>query len=470
VTNIVKKIYKKRSKKEVPEDIWTVFSRSVAIDPPTPFKIPSAMKLPQSNAKSSLKNKLTFVILDACGTSLVLYVFLKLFVFDVDVFLLNALMPSQIWLLNYRFFILLGFLFIVTVFCWKWKLFFYLIYVVFFPFVIIFFKIPFFIYKHKLYNNWIFWIMLMNSTINFFRNFRYYLWSKTIAILALLFLFLSNNKYVIILSTGCLVVLLLIALGRFLKDAFRPSWFFRSQTNFIRKISTLITKQPSEQLNLIMLPTKSNEKKNKQNKIIKLQEMQTISFQIQSVIIATRLLYVWAFKLQQYKQLQLNVIFNFVSYMWIILGSFITFTAINIAVLKLAPHQFSFVQYPSIIGIATYSLSNFVLSDGGGIAANGDISHFIRILSGLYGVFFIGVFIVNVAITVRSAREDVALNNAVEELRKHAKEQEESFSKVLRVSFEEAYKRLVDLGLGGWIRFYNYVSNAVPREFLEDKP
>ena len=72
-----------------------------------------------------------------------LYVLVKLFAFDVDVFLMNKLLPEFVWLLNLKFFILIGIIALIWlmtknkhIISWSFYVFFYLA-------IVLFWKIPF---------------------------------------------------------------------------------------------------------------------------------------------------------------------------------------------------------------------------------------------------------------------------------------------------------------------------------------
>ena len=79
-----------------------------------------------------------------------LYVLVKLFAFDVDVFLMNKLLPEFVWLLNLKFFILIGIIALIWlmtknkhIISWSFYVFFYLA-------IVLFWKIPFYLQTKKL--------------------------------------------------------------------------------------------------------------------------------------------------------------------------------------------------------------------------------------------------------------------------------------------------------------------------------
>ena len=120
-----------------------------------------------------------------------MYVLIKLFAFDIDIFLMNRFLPGYAWLLNLKFFILIGgiaLIWLVTKnkYILSWSL-----YVFFYPPIILFWKIPFFIFKQR---SWILAFAFINSIISFFKSIKYNFITSALFLASLAIIFSFSNK------------------------------------------------------------------------------------------------------------------------------------------------------------------------------------------------------------------------------------------------------------------------------------
>lgn len=451
-------------------DLWRLLERSAKEIPPSKNIAPVSQSAIPNRVITvndrSIKGIFSSILTDLIATTIWIYVLLKMLVFDVDLYVVSKYFPALHWLVDLKSIIFLSFISIIGLFLWRWDTLFVIAYIVFFPLIVLFWKIPMLFVKLKFYKSWVFWIILFNSVVVFIKNLRYYIWSISLGIVSLVLVYLSGNLFLIIPSAICLSTLLAIDLFKLVKGTFQQDWFLTILMKVINVIGSAYS-NPVAEARKLAKPTKLDDSNTTQIVVLENQDLQNVTAKIQVGIIATRVLYLVAYKLQQYRQLQLCLIFNFLSFGKIIILSIITFTSVNYTLLKIDPAMFSYNHYPSVIAMALYSLSGFAFSDGAGISPNVDASYLFRIISGLYGAFFIGTFFVNIIITARNSREDIQLKHAVNELRNRAKSQESEFKKILNVEFEEAFKRLVALGLGGMAEIFNYLSKSVPIEFLK---
>jgi len=107
------------------------------------------------------------------------------------------------------------------------------------------------------------------------------------------------------------------------------------------------------------------------------------------------------------------------------------------------------------------------LNDGGGVSPDGDVAYVLRIASGLFGLLFLGAFVLNVAFALFSTRHDEELRKTVADLRMRARANESDIRNAIKVSLNEACSRFVQLGLGGMQFVVRYVQEAVPPDFFD---
>ena len=68
------------------------------------------------------------------------YVFFKLFVFDIDIYLVAKLDPHLMWIVDYKFFLLTGLILIGFLVFNKTNIIGFILYTVFYPLIILFWK------------------------------------------------------------------------------------------------------------------------------------------------------------------------------------------------------------------------------------------------------------------------------------------------------------------------------------------
>ena len=88
--------------------------------------------------------------------------------------------------------------FIFAAFLWRWLTLFALVYIAFFPFIVLLWKAPAFVIKRR---SWLLAMVVFNTLAIFLRDLRYNVLSKSIAIVTPTFLiFVTGPQFVLILQ------------------------------------------------------------------------------------------------------------------------------------------------------------------------------------------------------------------------------------------------------------------------------
>jgi hypothetical protein len=444
-------------------DIWIVLRRSVAANPPAPTAVAPARSTTSSKPPPSRRTRFTrwatFRLLDSLGLVLWLYIVLKLFVFDVDRSLVAAF-PALQPVLEYRaLFVLLVFA-AVGVFFWRFKALLAIAYVAVFPLVVVFWKLPNLVYRLRLYRSWIFWMLLFQGLIAGFRNIRYAMISMSLGLASVVVILVFSDRFLLFPAALLLLGLLFWAAFRVVRASVQASWFIKSQRKALDFLASAGTDS--------VVRWKHDFPAEGPSGVLNKTQIQQLTSSINTGVMINRLLYLWAYKLQQYHESSLVLLMNLAAYFLLYIGSVFTFGFVNLALLKADPSQFSFSSYPSVLAIMLYGLSTLFLNDGGGVTANGDLAYALRIVAGTYGPLFLGVFLVSTALTFRGAREDRELKETVAQLRARARSQESQLTGALRVSVDEALERLRQLGFGGVEIIYEYFRRTIPPDFMDE--
>src|ERR1700689_1911140 len=81
----------------------------------------------------SLRERALSFVRQVIAASFWLYVICKLFIFDIDLYLIQKINPSLMWLPKYKFFILIGTLSVLLLITRSGRLLRWLLYIVFYP-------------------------------------------------------------------------------------------------------------------------------------------------------------------------------------------------------------------------------------------------------------------------------------------------------------------------------------------------
>lgn len=437
-------------------DIWSVLERSIA-EAKTQEGSASASPKEKSKDKandSQRKLRRTLRWLDVAGALFWIYVVLQLFAIDVTRTLLERIAPSFAWLANYRLLVVLVALPLVALFLWRWKALLGFLYVLGFPFVVLFWKLPKFFLKRR---SWMGVIVFVNALALGLRSFRYNLITKSLAVIAAFTILVSDNNVMVGVSAAVIGVLFVWSVARTVRLTLKPGWFLRYQNKVIDRI-----------VDSPIVPNLADVDKVMKGEVQTLDSTQlaTVTTGISISIIVNRALYFWAYQLQRYRQARLGIVFNLLTYAWLFIGSACAISLLNLALLKVDPAQFAFTTYPSNLAMFVYGVSTFALNDGGGVSPAGDMAYVLRLLAGLFGVIVLPIFAFDLLRTWTKERDDTALKETVAGLKTSARKQEDALRERVHVDVDEAIQRLQQLGQG-FAGVFAYFAQSIPPDFFD---
>lgn len=173
---------------------------------------------------------------DGIATLVWLYVLLKLFVFDIDVYLINQFVPTFSWLVTYKFVLFL------VVFAALWlslghsAFFGFLAYVALFPGVLIFWKFP-----KLLLKRWPLFLLFAPLLYSAAKRARSTFTLYTLAIVAALIIAVHGNKLLTIGAMLSLGIFLLVHLYRSFRKA-HSATAFQELNKLVREVREYIEK------------------------------------------------------------------------------------------------------------------------------------------------------------------------------------------------------------------------------------
>lgn len=347
-----------------------------------------------------------------------LYAVIKLFIFDIDEYLINATFPKYSYILDYKFFIISGVVALILILNKRKNIFLFFIYILFYPIIIFFWKIPKFIFKQK---SWVIAFSVINSLISFLVSFKYTFIVIMIYLFSTLAILKSSSEVVLYLALTLIGGILLVIYVNRIIVIFRRSNVHRF---YMSVIHTLAEKRPS---NLEV------EESIKHLPLSELSEKQLThrTNNLQTVVLINRLLLFTAVKLKIYNNSKLNFVTYIFTILILILFTVISLTLINYGIFKIDSQLFSYEHTPTIFTFFYYSFNSMLSTP---ISELIPISPFTQVIS-MFGVlfaFFIAAIFVTLLFSVRSKKHSEEINEIINGLQEQ--------SSTLEVFIKDEYK------------------------------
>jgi hypothetical protein len=359
------------------------------------------MVQPTQNAETKAgKGKGFWITLNSIALLFWSYALIKLFVFDVDVYFLSLVSPEFVWLLNYKFVILLGVILIAMIATKSFTLGFTTAYVALFPFVVLFWKLPRFVWKQK---SWLFAFAILNAIIGFIRSFRRRFISLTLFLISAVLILSSDNNYV--LSVSSLIIFASIVRAYVLEfvRAFKPSAVFQTYTRIfpvIKKGDLLKVDASVRNLPVEMMTTK---------------ELELRNTGLQNIVLYNRACLLISKKMRDYQRSGANVAAYVLSLVALLLLAIMAFAFINYALFKIDHSLYKFTySKESIFAFVYYSAGSMFYASNGLVPVE-PLSQFVQLIQFLCAVLLI-VILVTVVFSLRNERYSTELEQVVASL------------------------------------------------------
>lgn len=338
------------------------------------------------------------------------YVLVKLFAFDIDVFLVNKLLPEFVLLLNLKFFILIGIIASIWLVTKNKHILSWSLYVFFYPAIVLLWKLPFFIFKQK---SWILAFAFINSIISFFKSIKYSFITSAFFLgsVAIVFSF-SNEKLLWAATTIILGFLLVTYIHRFVL-VFKPSSIFQVHIKIFSGIRKHGVSSFALDESIKNLPVASLDQK----------QMEKWTTNLQMSVLFNRICLFAARKLRDYQNSGLNVVSYVLTILMLIVLTVFSFAAINYGLFKIDANLFSYSATPSFFTFFYYSFNNILFNSIREIAPTMPVSQTASMMESFFALFLVVIF-VSLLLSVRSQRHAEELNEVIKGIEGQGKDME----------------------------------------------
>jgi hypothetical protein len=391
-------------------------------------ELPNQAQLPPRK-----RNLIFCVFRELFSISFWTYALIKLFIFDLDIYVIDHLLPAYQWIIYYKIIILLGALAIFGLFTRKATAVGFALYIIFYPFIVLFYRLPCTIYKR---GNWIVILYLLNSVVLFFRSFRYKLVSSCLYATSYLLILLCDAKYILYPSIVTLLVLIVISLIRRFVSAFKSDNLFKFYKRGLdavqRRIAeTRATEDPLGNLTLAQMD---------QNQI------QIWSQNLQSQLLMNRIFLFAAKKIREYRNSNLTMGINIVSILGLWLGIVFTFAAINFGLYKVVPQLYHVID-PTFFEFFRYSFEAAFCVTIDNLIAVKPLAQAI-FMAQVFFTFVIVATFFSTLVTVSKEQSNHQLDSLIDNLEQQGADAESFINSHFRLSLDAALDELQRLQAG----------------------
>lgn len=362
-----------------------------------------------TNPRYTLRQRVGWLCLDAVAIFFWAYALIKLFVFDIDVYLLGLVAPHWGWVLNYKFPILLGLIAIAMLATKSLVLGLSTLYVVFFPLVILIWKIPKFVLQQK---SWLLAFSIVNGTIAFFYSFRRDFILATFFLISTILIITTSNFFVLGGAASVLIAISVFAYFMAFRKALKPSAIFQVYTKLFTSVRSWKSLQLDESLRDLPA-TKFTEKQI---------ELRTSS--LENIVLFNRACLFVSKKLRNYQRSGMNVISYVFGLVFLLVITVVNFGFVNYAIFKVDPHLYQFTYSHSSLFAFIYYSAGSMFYAANGLVPVGLVSQAVQLLQFFCGVLLI-VILITVIVTLRNEKYSFELEQVIATVEKEGRAAED---------------------------------------------
>lgn len=408
----------------------------------------------EEDKRQRRRRRIAILLLDLFSAAFWIYAILKLFVIDFDQQLVARFAPGTQWLLDYKFFVVLGFLAILVLTTRKLRwLLATLAYVALFPVIVVCWKVPRAIYRTK---SWVAAFAVLNAVTSVLLNARYAIVSSAVVIISGLAAVIGQSDQALTTASIVLGAAIVISLGRTIRFAVVPARFLTSQQRAIQKVvDSDLRKQ---------LTTVNEELRSSEVERFTPSQQQSFVQNLSQAVLVHRFLAFWAYQLEQYRKSPGSIFFSSLSYLGLLVLAVASLALINESIYKMDPTAYSYERAPSAAVFVRYALTSLWGNEIDALKPVSDAAQIVSILAFLVGGVFLATLLITWFMSYRHSRDETAIHEAIDQIHDENRKLDAVLEHEYEVTVGEAFERLRALhsALLGAILFF---STRIPEDF-----
>lgn len=340
-----------------------------------------------------------YAIREFLGLMFWAYVITKLFVFDIDRYILETYAPPYVWILNYRAIFFLAVAGATFLFCRRLGTVGSLFYIVFYPVALIFWRLPVTLWKQ---NNWSLTFHILNGTFAFLKRIRYNVPLVSFYAIALALVIAVDVRQIVLVSVATLFIFLIMIYGHRMYIIFKPDNLFEFYKKLLLKLHDHHAASFRLDEDIRCLPFRQLESG----------QLQRWRSNLEAACVINRVYMVAAKKLRDYQQSGLPILSGIFISMGMLLLTAITFAGIDFGIYKLWPETFTTASAPNFFSFFYYAFNGMFFSGVKEIAPTAPISQASLMMQYFCSLFLVAIFI-SLLIVIRQQRHSQELNEVI---------------------------------------------------------
>jgi hypothetical protein len=307
-----------------------------------------------------------------------LYALMKVFVFDIDLFVFDKVLPEYAAFLKFKFLILIGVVAVAWLITKNKDLLIWFFYITFYPLILLFWKIPRAIFRQR---SWSFAFAVTNAVISFFKSIKYNFIAGTSFLIAATIIIATSNANVLWASIAVIFVIVAMTYVNRFRAVFKPSSVFGLYRKFFSGMRKVGKQQFSLDDDMRVLSKEQFSEK----------QLEKYATNLQTSVLFNRFCLFTARKLQDYQKSRLNIVSDIILLLILFVFTVISFALMNYGIHKIDAATFNTLMKPDFFSFLYYSFYHLSFSSIPQIVPATSISQGLSMVESLFSLLLVSI-------------------------------------------------------------------------------
>lgn len=402
----------------------------------------------QAPTKAGSRNLALFWTKEFVAICFWVYVLCKLFVFDIDLYVIRHIDPQLVWIADYRFFLIIAVI-AVALLLTKWTTFLrWALYILFYPIILVVWHLPWMAVKQR---SWLFAFALINAVLSFFRSFKLKFVAAALFLISMLFALTFSNRVFLVVGIIGLALVLIISFVRMSLFVVYPSTIFQLFSKAIKKSPTIIVEHLADKdiRNLPVTALTDTQLELRRNAI-------------QSLVILNRALLFFSHRLREYQESKLNAVSYSFNLLLLLALTVVAYGAINFALFKFDAAEFTVTTQPGYFLFLYYSFHVFLFGSIGEITPVLLYSQVVSMSEQILAIILLFI-LVALFISVRSEKYKEELDRTIAEANESQRQLDGLIQTTYNLTIDQALDEIQKMK-SNMMKFIIWLSQDIPKE------
>lgn len=340
------------------------------------------------------------------------YAITKLFIFDIDIYLVNLINPELIWIFDYKFFAFIGVIAASLFVFKKGDIIKFVLFSLFYPLFFAIFLLPYLIYKTK---NWMVLVAIINTIVSFFSNFRLKFSIFALTFISFAVIYASLDWWLLAIAASVLVILNFFEYVTAILSAFKTS-----------NVIAIYNKIPDLGRRFVKFNADAEGIKGVAVSTMDENQLSHYRTNLQMSLIANRVCLFSATILRDYKRSGFPAISGAIATLSLFLYTVVTFAAVNAAICAIDIDAFKYeeIGFPSWFTFFHYSFNTMVFASTRELTPVSHLAYAANMVQILL-VIVLSIVFVSQVVTTQRQKFTEELDDVIVRIRKSGEEMDE---------------------------------------------